>query len=40
MSDWGWVAFAYSVTFGTVAGYILILGRRLSRTRRRLETTP
>lgn len=39
MSDWGWVAFAYSVTFGTVAGYTLILGRRLRRTRRRLETT-
>ena len=40
MSDWGWVAFAYSVTLGTVAGYVLILGRRLCRTRRRLEGTP
>ncbi len=40
MSDWGWVALAYTVTFGTITGYALILGRRLRRTRRRLGELP
>ena len=40
MSDWGWVVLAYTVTFGTIAGYALILGRRLRRTRRRLGELP
>jgi len=37
VSDWAWVAFAYGVTLVTVAGYTVLLGRRLRRTRRRLE---
>jgi CcmD family protein len=37
MSDWGWVAFAYSVAYLTVLGYTLLLALRLRRTRRRLE---
>ena len=40
VSDWGWVVLAYTVTFGTIAGYALILGRRLRRTRRRLGELP
>ena len=40
MTAWGWVAFAYTVTFVAVAGYTLILGRRLRRTRRRLKGAP
>jgi len=37
VSAWAWVAFGYGVTFVTIAGYALLLGRRLRRTRRRLE---
>jgi hypothetical protein len=34
MSDWGWVAFAYTVVFGTLAGYTAWLASRLRRGRR------
>jgi hypothetical protein len=34
MSDWGWVAFAYVVVFGTLGGYTAWLQARLRRERR------
>ena len=37
MSDWGWVAFAFSVAYLTVIGYSLLMALRLRRTHRRLE---
>ena len=37
MSDWGWVAFAYSVAYLTMAAFTLGLVLSLRRTRRRLE---
>lgn len=37
MSDWGWVAFAFSVTYVSMALYATWTGRRLRQARRRLE---
>ncbi len=37
MGEWGWVALGYAVTAGGVAGYLLLLRRRLRAARRRLE---
>lgn len=37
MSDWGWVAFAYLVVYGTLAAYAVNLGVRVRRARRRLQ---
>jgi hypothetical protein len=37
MSDWGWVAFAYTVTFGSMAAYAWWTAARLRGARRRLE---
>jgi hypothetical protein len=34
MSDWGWVAFAYVVVFGTLGTYTAWLMTRLRRERR------
>jgi hypothetical protein len=31
MSDWGWVALAYSIVYGTLLGYVVILVRRRKR---------
>lgn len=31
MSDWGWVTLAHLVTYGTLAGYAVVLGLRLRR---------
>jgi hypothetical protein len=39
VSDWGWVAFAFSVAYLTVGGYSLLMALRLRRTRRRLQGT-
>ncbi|MDP8958087.1 MAG: hypothetical protein M3N51_02565 [Actinomycetota bacterium] len=37
MSDWGWVAFAYSVTYGGIILYVGFLLRRLRGARSRLD---
>lgn len=37
MSEWGWVAFAFVVTYGSMAGFAAWSGGRLRRLRRRLE---
>jgi hypothetical protein len=37
MSAWGWVAFAYAVTFASMAVYAWWTTGRLNRVRRRLE---
>jgi len=37
MGEWGWVALGYAVTAGAVAGYYLLLRRRIRAARRRLE---
>jgi len=37
MSDWGWVALAYTVTYGAMATYATFMFRRVRRTRHRLE---
>ena len=37
MPDWGWVAFAFGVTYGSMAGYALLTARRFRKNRRRLE---
>ena len=34
MSDWGWVAFAYLVVYGTLGAYLASLATRLRRARR------
>ena len=37
MGDWGWVALAYVVAYGSLAVYIATLTARLRATRERLE---
>ncbi len=37
MSAWGWVAFAYTVTFASMAGYAWWTTARLVAVRRRIE---
>lgn len=37
MTDWAWVAFAFSVTYLTMAVYAWSLHRRIKAARRRLE---
>ena len=37
MGEWAWVALGYGVTAGAVAGYVLLLRRRIRAARRRLE---
>lgn len=37
MGEWGWVTLGYGVTAGAVAGYALLLRRRIRTARRRLE---
>lgn len=34
MSDWGWVAFAYTVVYGSLAAYVGWLSSRSRRTPR------
>jgi hypothetical protein len=33
MSDWGWVAFAYLVVYGSLGGYVASLVFRIRRAR-------
>jgi len=37
VGEWAWVALGYGVTAGAVAGYVLLLRRRIRAARRRLE---
>jgi hypothetical protein len=37
MSDWGWVAFAYLVVYGTLAAYLASIVVRTRRVRRTLD---
>jgi hypothetical protein len=37
VGEWGWVGLGYAVTAGAVAGYWLVLRRRIRAARRRLE---
>jgi hypothetical protein len=37
VSDWGWVAFAFAVTYGSMTAYATWSTARLRRVRRRLE---
>lgn len=37
MSDWGWVALAYAVAYGSLAVYIAALTARLRAASERLE---
>ncbi|GMQ86135.1 MAG: hypothetical protein BMS9Abin07_1708 [Acidimicrobiia bacterium] len=37
MSDWGWVALAYAVAYGSLAAYMVMLTARLRAARDRLE---
>ena len=37
MSEWGWVAFAYSVAYAAILSYIGWLAWRVRNARRRLE---
>ena len=37
MSEWGWVAFGYSVVYGTMAAYVTWTTLRLRRARRLLR---
>jgi hypothetical protein len=37
MSEWGWVALAYVVTYGSFAAFAASLVYRIGRTRERLE---
>ena len=37
MSEWGWVALGFGVTYGAMGGYVLALRRRAGAVRRRLE---
>lgn len=34
MSDWAWVTLAYSVVYGTLAAYVVLLIRRSAHLRR------
>lgn len=37
MSEWGWVALGFGITYGAMGGYLLTLLRRAATVRRRLE---
>jgi len=37
VSEWGWVFFAYAVTYGSLAGFAGFLAFRIRQARRRLE---
>ena len=37
MSDWGWVALAYAVAYGTLAVFIASISVRIRSARQRLE---
>jgi len=37
VGEWGWVALGYAVTAGALAGYLLLLRRRIRAARRRLD---
>jgi len=37
VAEWGWVALGYAVTASAVAGYALLLRRRIRAARRHLE---
>ncbi len=37
MSEWMWVALGYSITYGGIAAYLAVLGRRWGVLRRRKE---
>ncbi len=37
MSEWAWVVLGYGVAYGSLGNYLLVLGRRRSRVRRRTE---
>lgn len=37
MSDWGWVALAVAIVYGTLAAYAVLLGRRLRAARKALD---
>jgi hypothetical protein len=37
MSDWGWVALAYAVAYGTLAAFIVSITWRIRSSRQRLE---
>ena len=37
MSDWGWVTLGYSVVYGVIATYAIVLMSRLRRARRDAE---
>ena len=39
MSEWGWVIFAYTITYGALIGYVTSLAWRIRIARRRLEET-
>jgi hypothetical protein len=37
MSEWGWVALAYALTYSALAAYVTSLVLRIRRTREQLE---
>ena len=37
MSEWGWVALGFGITYGAMGGYLLTLRHRAAAVRRRLE---
>ncbi len=37
MSEWGWVAFGYSVMYGLLAAYVASLAYRVQRAQQRLR---
>jgi hypothetical protein len=37
MPEWGWVAFAYAVAYGSFAVFAVTLASRITSTRRELE---
>lgn len=37
MSEWGWVALGFGITYGAMGGYLLTLRQRAATVRRRLE---
>ena len=37
MSEWGWVALGFGITYGAMGGYLLTLRRRAAAVRQRLE---
>lgn len=38
MSDWGWVFLGFSITYASIAGYLVSLARRQAGLRRQAET--